>query len=86
MAKVPTVDEVQGALCHIVGNKDGGSSGILPEIVKVCSGNLLECLVKLFTCVWDSRNIPQDWKDTLLILIPKRGICHSVIIGMASAF
>ena len=32
----------------------------------VCSNGLLECLVKLFTSVWDNRSIPQDWKDILL--------------------
>ena len=64
--------EVQGALCHIFGKKIGGSSGILPGMVKVCSSDLLECLLKLFTHVWDSRKIPQDWKDALLILVPKK--------------
>ena len=67
------MDEVQGALCLIFGNKVSGSSGILPEMVKICCGNLLECLLKLFTHVWDSRKIPQDWKDALLILVPKKG-------------
>ena len=42
MANVPTMDEVQGALCHIARNKASGSSGIFPEMVKVCSGDLLE--------------------------------------------
>ena len=67
------MDEVQGALWHISGNHAGGSSGILPEMVKVCSGSLLECLVELFIRVWDSKNIPQDWKDALLIPVPKKG-------------
>ena len=37
----PIMDEVQTALCHIAGNRAGGSSGILPEMVKVCSNDLL---------------------------------------------
>ena len=60
------------------------SSGIPPEMVKVCSSDLLECLVKLFTCVWDSKSIPQYWKDTLLILVPRMVICHSVTNHVAS--
>ena len=55
------------------GNRAGGSSVILPEMVKVCSNKLLEHLVKLFTHVWNNRSVPQDWKDTLLILVPKKG-------------
>ena len=73
LANISTMDEVQGTLCHIFGNKVGGSSGILPEMVKVCSGDLLKCLLKLFTHVWDSRKIPHDCKDALLILVPKKG-------------
>ena len=72
MADVPTMDVIQDALCHIVRNKANGSNGILPEIVMVCSGDLLEYLVKLFNHVWDSRSILQDWKDTYLILVPKK--------------
>ena len=28
--------------------------------------------MKLFTCVWDSRSISQDWKDVLLIPLPRK--------------
>ena len=28
--------------------------------------------MKLFTCVWVSRSISQDWKDVLLIPLPKK--------------
>ena len=48
------MDEVQTVICHIAGNKVNGSSGILPKMVKVCSGDFLEYLVKFFTHVWDS--------------------------------
>ena len=84
---VPNMDEVQTALCHTAGNKASGSGGILLEMVKVCSGDFLEYLVKLFIpmSTWDSRSIPQDWKDALFILVPNKGIRHSVIGGMTSA-
>ena len=57
------------------------------EMVKVCSGDFLEYLVKLFIpmSTWDSRSIPQDWNDALLILVPNKGIRHSVISGMTPA-
>ena len=40
--------------------------------------------MKFLTSVWDSKSIPQDWKDTLLIPVPKKGDlllcnnCHSM--------
>ena len=53
-------------------------------MVKVCSDELLEYLVNLFTRVWNSRNVPQDWKDALLTFqCPRRAICYFVIIGGA---
>ena len=80
------LNEVQTALFHIAGNKASGSSGILPELVKMYSDNSLEYLVKLFTHVSDSRIIPQNGKIHYLFLCQRRGICHSVTIGVASAF
>ena len=73
MAIVPAMEEVRTALSHLTGNRAGGSSGILPEMVKVCSNELLEYLVKLFTHVWNSGSVPQDWRDALLIPVPKKG-------------
>ena len=73
MANAPAMGEVRTALSHIAGNRAGGSSGILPEMVKVCSNELLEYLVKLFTRVWNTGCVPQDWKDALLIPVPKKG-------------
>ena len=73
MANAPAMEEVRTALSHIAGNRAGGSSGILPEMVKVCSNELLEYLVKLFTRVWNTGSVPQDWKDALLIPVPKKG-------------
>ena len=73
MAIVPAMEEVRTALSHLTGNRAGGSSGILPEMVKVFSNELLEYLVKLFTHVWNSGSVPQDWRDALLIPVPKKG-------------
>ena len=55
--------------CH----RAGGSSGILPEMVKACCDELLVYLVQLFSSVWESKVIPQVWHDTLLVPIPKKG-------------
>ena len=73
MAIVPAMEEVRTALSHLTGNRAGGSSGSLPEMVKVCSNKLLEYLGTLFTHVWNSGSVPQDWKDALLIPVPKKG-------------
>ena len=73
LAGMPTLQEVRDALLLIAGGKAGGGSGILPEMVKICNDELLGYLVQLFGIVWESKVVPQDWRDSLSVLVPKRG-------------
>ena len=73
MACVLSLQEVRDALSLIAGGRAGGGSGILPEIVKVCCDELLVHLVQLFGSVWESKVVPQDWWDALLVPVPKKG-------------
>ena len=73
MACVPSFQEVRDALSLITGSRAGSGSGILPEVVKVCCNELLVYLVQLFSSVWESKVVPQDWQDALLVPVPKKG-------------
>jgi len=73
LAGVPTLQEVRDVLSLIAGGKAGGSSGILPEMVKICNDELLGYLVQLFDVVWESKVVPQDRRDALLVPVPKKG-------------
>ena len=42
-------------------------------MVKVCSDKLLSYLFDLFTSVWDSGSVPQEWKDASLVPVSKKG-------------
>ena len=46
----------------------GGQNGILPEMVKYCGG-LIDYILDLFSTVWRE----QEWRDALIIPIPKKG-------------
>ena len=82
LAHVPTLQEVRDALSMIAGGKAGGSSGILPEMVKVCSDELLQYLVWIFSGVWESKVVQQDCCDTLLVAVYQRkAIYLCVTIG-----
>ena len=70
---VLSLDEVRNALSLVAGNKAGGRSGILPEMVNVCSDDLLKYLLDLFTSVWDAGCVPQEWRDASLVPVPKKG-------------
>ena len=76
----PSLDEIRGALFLIVENRAGGVNNILPEMVKVSSGELLEYLLDLFTCVCEDGSVPQGWRNALLVPVPKKGdlsLCDS---------
>ncbi len=69
----PSEEEVLGALDAVRGNKAGGKNGILPELVKCCGANLSEYFLELFHQVWRDECVPQEWKDALIVPIPKKG-------------
>ena len=61
------------ALYRMKGSKAGGKTGILPEMVKSCGGLLLEYLMDLFQTVRMEGRAPEEWRDAILIPIPKKG-------------
>ena len=69
----PSEDEILQALNALKGGKAGGKNGMLPEMYKVCGPALLECLMQLFHQVWACGEDPQEWRDALIVPIPKKG-------------
>ena len=69
----PSDDEIQEALGKMKSGKAGGKNGILPDMLKCCGARLLEQSVELFESVWHEGVVPQEWKDALIVPIPKKG-------------
>ena len=69
----PSDDEVIEALMKMRSGKAGEKNGILSEMLKCCSADLLQQLVELFESVWQKRVVPQEWNDALIVPIPKKG-------------
>ena len=86
LALPPTADEVQTAINHLSNGKAAGSSGILPEMVKVNCNLFYQCLFTLIRTVWDAGVVPQDWVDAEIVPIPKKVIYLTVTIGGALLF
>ena len=59
LANVPSLDEIRNALSLVSGNKAGGINGILPEMIKVCSDELLKYPLDLFTGVGINAILPE---------------------------
>ena len=63
---VPDIEQqLSKALRQLKSGKAGGSSNILPEMVKLlCSDKeFLEFLLDLIYTVWEERQLPQKWPD-----------------------
>ena len=69
----PSEDELTQAIRHLQNGKAGGMSQIVPELLKVGVPVLHPLLLDLLQSVWSGGCVPQDWRDALLVPIPKKG-------------
>ena len=49
-------------------HKAGGKNGILPDMIKSCGPHII-----LFCTVWREEQVPSEWRDAVLVPIPKKG-------------
>ena len=75
IAELPTEEELLNAIEKVKNGRAGGESSILPEMVKdACIGyEFSKRLLELVHDVWEKRSVPDDWRDAILIPIPKKG-------------
>ena len=69
---LPSYNEVTEAVKGLKNNKAAGPDGIPAEIFKNGGHYLLHRLHRFITCVWTSRQVPQQWKDADIVTIYKR--------------
>ena len=65
--------EVQRALGSITTNKASGGDGIPVELCQILKDDAGKVLYSICQKLWKTQQWPQDWKRTVLILIPKKG-------------
>ena len=65
------MDELIDADGKLKNGKAGGSSGIVPEMVKAacCESDFLELLLNLVQTTWEKGEVPKDRSDALLLPI-----------------
>jgi hypothetical protein len=50
-----------------------GTDGIHPELTKYGGNKLLNRMYELVRQIWEEERIPEEWKETIIIPIYKRG-------------
>ena len=65
--------EVKWALESITMNKASGGVGIPAELFQILKDNAIKVLHSIFQQLWKTRQLPEDWKSSVFIPIPKKG-------------
>ena len=65
--------EVKWVLGSTSVNKASGCNGILVELFKTLKDDAIKVLHSKCPQIWKTEQWPQDWKRSVLILIPQKG-------------
>ena len=68
-----TVEEVETAIRQLKNNKAPGEDGVFPEMYKVDENKLPLVLTNLFNKIKESGILPSEWKNGVIVKIPKKG-------------
>ena len=66
--------EVKWALESITTNNASGGDGIPVELFQILNDDAVKVLHSICQQIWKTHQWPQDWKRSIFIPIPKRGI------------
>ena len=66
----PTEEEVCEALGCL---KVSGKNRVLPAMIRSCGEVMVDNILELLQTVWREQKVPEEWRDAMLIPIPKKG-------------
>ena len=65
--------KVKWALGSITTNKASGGDGIPAELFQILKDDVVKVLHSICQQIWKTQQLPQDWKRSVSIPIPKKG-------------
>jgi len=68
-----TIEDITKAIRNLKNNKVAGTDGIHPELIKYGGNKLLNRMYELVRQIWEEKRIPEEWKETIIVPIHKRG-------------
>ena len=60
-------------LKNLKNNKSSGTDGIHAELIKYGGNILLNGIYELVRQIWEEERIPEEWKETIIVPIYKKG-------------
>ena len=74
----PSTFEVELAIEKLKSHRSPGFDQIPAELIKA-RGRTIRCAIhKLITSIWKKEELPQEWKESIIVPIHKRGIKQTV--------
>lgn len=71
--ELPTEEEIAKAIRSLHPRKAAGPDNVPPEILRSTINESVEIFLQLFTRIWDEEKVPQAWKMSNVVKIPKKG-------------
>jgi len=69
-----TIEDVKKAIRNLKNSKAAGTDGIRLELIKYGRNKLLNRMYELVRQVWEEERVPpEEWKETIIVPINKRG-------------
>jgi hypothetical protein len=69
----PSCLEVEIAIAKLKTYKSPGSDQILAELIQAGAGILLSAIHKLINSVWNKEELPDQWKESIIVPVHKKG-------------
>ena len=69
----PSIVEIEEAIKKLKNYKSAGIDDISNEQLKYGAPGILPWLRSLFEAVWNSEDVPSDWRKGIITIIPKKG-------------
>jgi hypothetical protein len=76
----PSLVEVEIAVGKLKSYKSPGTDNIPAELIKVEGETLYSEIHVLICCIWNKEELPQQWKESIILPIYKKGdktVCNN---------
>jgi hypothetical protein len=76
----PSHLEVEIATAKLKKYKSPGSHQILPKLVQAGGKILLSAIHKLINSVWNKKELPDQWEESIIVLVRKKKVTKLTLI------
>jgi hypothetical protein len=69
----PSTSEVEFAIENLKRYKSPGTDQIPAELIQAAGNTLRSEIHKLINCVWNKEELPEQWKESIIVPMYKKG-------------